>query len=71
MKFVKYVEEGGRRVAVASDPGKLPKVGRGWKEFGPIEIEATDGPRIGADSAEIIAAVESDGYFMLPEGEKQ
>lgn len=66
VKLTKYMEEGGSRIALAAEPGKLPKIGKGWKEIGTVEISATDGPRIGANSADIIAGVEKDGHFVLP-----
>jgi hypothetical protein len=42
-----------------------PRVG-GWRFVERIDINRSDGPRIGASSREIVEGVEKDGYFIWP-----
>jgi hypothetical protein len=59
----------GSRVALTQDKtgSNLPEDGRPWKPLGPTEIDASGGPsRIGADSTDIIAAIEKYGFFIFP-----
>lgn len=37
-----------------------------WKYVGEMQIDAADGPRIGADSAHIVEGVKRDGNFIWP-----
>jgi uncharacterized membrane protein len=58
----------GSRVALTQDKtgSNLPEDGRPWKLLGLTRVDASDGPRIGADSTDIIAAIEKDGFFIFP-----
>ena len=58
----------GSRVALTQDRAgsNLPEDGRPWKPLGSTRVNASDAPRIGADSADIIAAIEKDGFFVFP-----
>ena len=38
--------------------------------MGTVNIDAADGPRIGASSAEIIETIESDGFYIWPAKEE-
>ena len=46
--------------------GNLPDVGQPWIYAKSLNIEATDGPRIGASSEEIIKGIEANGIFYWP-----
>jgi hypothetical protein len=37
-----------------------------WKPLGSARVDASYGPRIGADPADIFAAIEKDGFFVFP-----
>jgi hypothetical protein len=58
----------GNEVAITDDHtgAKLPKRTGAWVYDRPIEINPTDPPRIGANSSEIIDAVDRAGYLILP-----
>jgi len=66
MKLYKFKEKTGNRMALAieQDPDDLPS--GAWEAIGTIEVNKGDGPRIGADSDEILDAVEREGLFVLP-----
>lgn len=70
-KLYKFKSDRGE-VAVTSDKtgAKLPPRHK-WQYIGEVNISADDGPRIGADSADIVGGVERDGYFILPAPKKQ
>lgn len=55
-------------VAVTSDKSgnNLPDDGRRWLPDGEMEIEAADGLRIGASSADIVNGVEKHGFYVWP-----
>lgn len=67
MKVHRCVEDGELRFALVKDLGTLPKLGRGWTPAGTFELRADDPPRIGANSADIIAAIEAHGFFLWPQ----
>ena len=71
MKYHIFRAGVGNQMAITDDEtgAKFPKRTGAWKYDRPMEINATDGPRIGADSSEIVASVERDGYFILPTSE--
>jgi hypothetical protein len=58
----------GSRVALTQDKtgSNLPEDGRPWKLLGSTRVDASVGRQIGAESADIIAAVEKDGFFIFP-----
>jgi hypothetical protein len=58
----------GSRVALTQDKtgSNLPEDGRPWKPLGSTRVDASVGRQIGADSADIIAAIEKDGFFVFP-----
>ena len=58
----------GSRVALTQDKtgSNLPEDGRPWKPLGLTRVDASDGPRIEADSTDIIAAIKKDGFFIFP-----
>jgi hypothetical protein len=58
----------GSQVALTQDEtgSNLPQSGRPWKPLGSTRIDASYGPRIGANPADIIAAIEKDGFFIFP-----
>ena len=67
MKLYKFQASTGMGTALSKDQtgANLPaRTLGGWLPQGTLDIQATDGPRIGADSAEIIAAIERDGYYV-------
>ena len=66
MRLYKFQKKLGTRTAVTTDQtgANLPAEATPWILVGPMKIDATDGPRIGAASADIIAAVEADGYYV-------
>ena len=59
MHLLKVREDGGHRRALVADTGKLPQVARGWIPTGTLDLDEA--------SAEIIASIEKDGYFILPD----
>jgi hypothetical protein len=59
MHVLKVKEDGGRCRALAADTGKLPKVGQGWIPTGTLDLDEVP--------AEVIASLEKDGYFILPD----
>ena len=67
MKLLKFTEAPGRRVALVADKTRLPATKGTWNAAGSMDIDAKDGPRIGAGSADIIAGVERDGFFVWPQ----
>jgi hypothetical protein len=59
----------GIQVAVTSDSTgkKLPKrQSGGWYPMRTIAVRPGGGPLIDADSDEVIAAIDRDGYFLWP-----
>ena len=71
MLLHKFVKPLGLRAVLTPDAKgeNLPKEGKPWKRWiyqKSIEISATDGPRIGASSEDIIAGIEAKGYFFWP-----
>jgi hypothetical protein len=61
--------KGSRKALTADKEGSnLPQDGRPWPWIfeKKINIESSDGPRIGASSAQIIAGIEKNGYFLWP-----
>jgi hypothetical protein len=64
MRLHEFMAEG--RTAFTSDHAGANLPGDGWVLVEDAEINEDDGPRIGASSAEIIAGVAKDGYFILP-----
>ncbi|MDE8650134.1 hypothetical protein [Novosphingobium album (ex Liu et al. 2023)] len=66
MKLYKFKEQTGRRQALAPEqnPDGLPE--GAWLAIGEININREDGPRIGANSEDIIDAIERDGIFIWP-----
>ena len=58
----------GSRKAITLDKAgvNLPAVPQPWIYEKQMTIDAGDGPRIGASSADIIAAIEADGIFIWP-----
>ena len=59
----------GIQMAVTSDSTgkKLPKPpSGGWYPMRTLVVEAGGGPLIDADSDEVIAAIDRDGYFLWP-----
>jgi hypothetical protein len=42
-----------------------PDIGR-WVFQNPVDIQEPPSPRIGASSAEVLAAIRQDGYFVWP-----
>lgn len=67
MKYYKFV--GKNKTYLTDDPtgNKLPPEGRPYQKRGEIEIKPEDGPRIGADSKEIINSINEHGFFPLEE----
>jgi hypothetical protein len=58
---------GGQKALTADKAGSnLPQDGGPWMFEKTINIEAADGPRIGASSADIISSIEKKGYFLWP-----
>jgi len=64
MKLYKFIS--GRRNALTKDKSGSNLPGGKWTFESEIGINAGDGPRIGASSADILAGVERDGYFTWP-----
>lgn len=64
MKLYKFTSGG--RVAVTKDKTGSNLPSGKWKFESEMEINAGDGPRIGASSAQILAGIERDGYFIWP-----
>ena len=58
----------GKQMAITDDEtgAKLPKQAGAWAYDREMDIKATDAPRIGANSSEILSAIKRDGYFILP-----
>ena len=56
----------GGRTALTSDHTGANLPGDGWVLVEDAEINEDSRPRAGASSAEIIAGVGKDGYFILP-----
>jgi hypothetical protein len=58
----------GSEVAITDDETgiKLPTRQGAWAYLRPIEINSTDGSRIGANSHDIVSGVKQNGYFILP-----
>ena len=56
------------RIAVTNkqDGDGLPPEFAPWTYKKSLEIDADDGPRIGADSSEIIEDIERDGFTIWP-----
>lgn len=56
----------GLQQALTDDPtgANLPDPPGNWTAMGQRDIEPTDGPRIGMDSAEIVAIIARDGYLV-------
>ena len=67
MKLYKFTANPGTRVALTKDESgsNLPK--GDWTPAGEMNIDASDPPRIGTTSTDILAAVDKDGYHILPE----
>ena len=65
MRFYKFMSNG--EVVITDDKtgAKLPP-GRKWKFMGETRMDAGDGPKIGANSSEIVDGVKRDGYFVWP-----
>lgn len=70
MLLYKFCKAHGWRMAVTTkeDGSNLPKEQQPWIPFGTVNIERTDGPRVGIGSAEVISGVEKDGFFILGGG---
>lgn len=68
MNLHKFTSARGGKTAVTPDAKgvNLPVQFAPWTALGTVTVEASDGPRIGKDSAEIIKDVQRDGYSMLP-----
>ena len=64
MRLHEFVAEG--RTAFTSDHTGTNLPGRGWVLVEDAEINDNGPPRSGASSAEIIAGVVKDGYFVVP-----
>jgi hypothetical protein len=69
MKYHVFRAGSGNQMAITDDEtgAKLPRRKGAWVYDRPMEINVTDGPRTGANSSEIVSAVEQDGYFILPQ----
>jgi hypothetical protein len=52
------------RVVVVEDSAKLPP--GTWAPRGSVDVNQGDGPRIGANSDDILAGIERDGYYEWP-----
>jgi hypothetical protein len=68
MLLYKFGAGVGSRVVLTKDKtgSNLPADGRPWKALGTVDTSTSDGPHIGADYADIIAAVEKHGLFVFP-----
>ena len=65
MKLYKFKEETGGRMALSPEPN--PDLPSGlWSAIGMVDVDREDGPRIGANSDEILDAIERDGVFVWP-----
>lgn len=66
MKLYIFREQTGKRQALAPEqnPDGLPA--GAWLASGEINIDREDGPRIGANSADIIDTIERDGIYIWP-----
>jgi hypothetical protein len=66
MLLHKFKKRRGWRAALTQDAtgGNLPQDGEPWEYEKQIVLHANDNPRIGASSAEIIAGVEANGYYL-------
>jgi hypothetical protein len=68
MKLHKFNSTFGSRVALTKDKtgSNLPSGAANWKYVGTMDVDSTDGPRIGASSPDIISGIQKDGYFLWP-----
>jgi hypothetical protein len=68
MLLHKFKKARGWKAALTTDRTgtSLPADGQPWIYEKDIDINPTDGPRIGASSTEIIQGVLKDGYFLWP-----
>jgi|HubBroStandDraft_5_1064220.scaffolds.fasta_scaffold1096082_1 hypothetical protein len=65
MRLHKF-KSGGRWALTKDRTGRnLPDSKPAWAYMSAVEMKADDGPRIGASSADILAAVEKDGYAVM------
>ena len=67
MKLYKFTASPGTRIALTKDESgsNLPE-GK-WTPAGDMNVEATDPPRIGASSADILANIDKTGYHIWPQ----
>lgn len=69
MRLYKFQEQTGSRMALAAEqnPDQLPS--GAWLASGEVHIERGDGPRIGADSDDILDTIEREGIFIWPKSD--
>ena len=63
MRLHEFMAKG--RTALTSDHTGANLPGDGWVLVEDSEINENDGPRNGASSAEILAGIAKDGYFLF------
>jgi hypothetical protein len=66
VRLYKFRSETGHSKALTRDPTGANLPGENWVYEGATNVDASDGPRIGASLADIVKGVERDGYFIWP-----
>jgi len=66
MIFYRFHEKAGPRVVITNDitGASLPKSDSGWRADGQTEVRAGGAKRLGVLPADIIDAIEREGFFM-------
>jgi hypothetical protein len=67
MKVYKFTSFAGVALTTDQTGANLPAAEMGRLVFeSPVDIHEPPSPRIGASSADVIAAIRQDGYFVWP-----
>jgi len=68
MKLYRFVSSGQIGLTPDQRGTNLPPVAPGgWQPQGSVEIRGAEIPRLGASSAQILAAIQQEGYFVYPD----
>ena len=66
MPYYRFHEADGSAAAITDDitGGKLPRPKSVWKADGLTNVEVGGRPRFGVETAEIIACIEREGFYL-------
>ena len=68
LSYYRFHEADGSAAVITDDVtgGKLPKPKSAWKADGLTKVITGGRPRFGVETAEIIACIERDGFYLAP-----